>query len=135
MYLLDPPGIPFAEPPLGQLRLRPPVLKTKLDVTTFDASNFGKGCLQNVRLSRRFMCRSLIKSLKSNSVTTFSEDCLTINVFRPAGLKPDANLPIVSPVLMILFSFDFLIDQSCSFSGRKRSMNTVPYCPSDVRPI
>ena len=43
-------GIPFAEPPLGNLRLRPPVLKTELDVKTFDASNFGKGCLQPVRL-------------------------------------------------------------------------------------
>jgi len=39
-------GIPFAEPPVGNLRLKPTVLKTKLDVDTFDASNFGKGCLQ-----------------------------------------------------------------------------------------
>ena len=45
-------GIPFAEPPLGNLRLQPPVLKTQLDVSTFDASNFGPGCLQ---LVSRFM--------------------------------------------------------------------------------
>lgn len=42
-------GIPFAEPPLGQLRLKPPVLKTRLGLKTFDASDFGKGCLQAVR--------------------------------------------------------------------------------------
>ena len=41
-------GIPFAEPPLGDLRLTPPVLKTQLNVSTFDASNFGPGCLQAV---------------------------------------------------------------------------------------
>ncbi|KJA23957.1 hypothetical protein HYPSUDRAFT_1079387 [Hypholoma sublateritium FD-334 SS-4] len=70
-------GIPFAEPPLGNLRLRPPVLKTELDVKTFDASNFGKGCLQ-----------------PSTSVTEFSEDCLTINVYRPTGTKAGAKLPV-----------------------------------------
>jgi len=42
-------GIPYAEPPLGDLRLKPSVLKTLLDVETFDATNFGKGCLQPVR--------------------------------------------------------------------------------------
>ncbi|PPQ91996.1 hypothetical protein CVT25_004652 [Psilocybe cyanescens] len=71
-------GIPFAEPPLGNLRLKPPVLKTRLDVNTFDASNFGKGCLQ-----------------PSSSVTEFSEDCLTINVFRPSGVKSNAKLPVL----------------------------------------
>ncbi|KAF8961457.1 extracellular triacylglycerol lipase precursor [Flammula alnicola] len=71
-------GIPFAEPPLGNLRLRPPVLKTTLGVATFDASNFGKGCLQS-----------------SSSVTTFSEDCLTINVYRPSGLQSSAKLPVL----------------------------------------
>ncbi|KAF8152915.1 extracellular triacylglycerol lipase precursor [Crassisporium funariophilum] len=73
-------GIPFAEPPLGNLRLRPPVLKTRLDVDSFDASNFGKGCLQPV---------------SSSSPTEFSEDCLTINVYRPSGLKANAKLPVL----------------------------------------
>jgi carboxylesterase type B len=45
-------GIPFAEPPVGNLRLQPPILKTHLNVSTFDASNFGPGCLQ---LVSRFM--------------------------------------------------------------------------------
>ncbi|KIM41288.1 hypothetical protein M413DRAFT_445322 [Hebeloma cylindrosporum] len=71
-------GIPFAEPPLGNLRLKPPVLKPHLDVETFDASNFGKGCLQ-----------------AGNVPMAFSEDCLTINVFRPSGLKSNAKLPVL----------------------------------------
>ncbi|KAG5220602.1 feruloyl esterase [Salix suchowensis] len=41
-------GIPFAEPPVGQLRLSNPVLKTRLGTPTFDASNFGPACLQSV---------------------------------------------------------------------------------------
>ena len=45
-------GIPFAKPPLGDLRLQPPVLQTRLDVKTFNASSFGPGCLQAVS---RFM--------------------------------------------------------------------------------
>ncbi|KAF8802044.1 extracellular triacylglycerol lipase precursor [Phlegmacium glaucopus] len=71
-------GIPFAEPPLGKLRLKPPVLKTKLDGKTFDASNFGLGCLQGKHPS-----------------ASFSEDCLTINVYRPRGLKSNAKLPVL----------------------------------------
>ncbi|KXN91360.1 Lipase 2 [Leucoagaricus sp. SymC.cos] len=71
-------GIPFAEPPLGNLRLRLPVLKTSLDSATFDASNFGSVCLQpNV------------------SLPLASEDCLTINVFRPSNFEPDAKLPVL----------------------------------------
>jgi acetylcholinesterase len=71
-------GIPFAEPPLGKLRLKPTVLKTRLDVETFDASSFGKGCLQ-----------------PATDITEFSEDCLTINVYRPKGVLANANLPVL----------------------------------------
>ncbi|KAJ3875865.1 extracellular triacylglycerol lipase precursor [Lentinula edodes] len=71
-------GIPFAEPPLGSLRLLPPVLKTSLNVTTFDASNFGFSCLQS-----------------SVPIAELSEDCLTINVFRPSGVESNASLPVM----------------------------------------
>jgi carboxylesterase type B len=39
-------GIPFAEPPLGQLRLRPPLFKGQLNGTSFNATTFGASCLQ-----------------------------------------------------------------------------------------
>ncbi|KAJ6607863.1 Alpha/Beta hydrolase protein [Mycena sp. CBHHK59/15] len=65
-------GIPFAEPPLGELRFAPPVLKTNLGASSFDASN------------------SLAYHLDAN---IDSEDCLTISILRPAGLKENAALP------------------------------------------
>ncbi|KAH6896277.1 triacylglycerol lipase 3 [Coprinopsis sp. MPI-PUGE-AT-0042] len=71
-------GIPFAETPVGKLRFRSPVLKTRLDVPTFDATEFGKLCLQPNQPAERQ-----------------SEDCLSINIHRPAGTKPGAKLPIL----------------------------------------
>ncbi|KAF9497593.1 lipase [Pleurotus eryngii] len=71
-------GIPFAEPPVGQLRLSNPVLKTRLGTPTFDASNFGPACLQ------------------SASVPLMSEDCLRINVLRPAGIPTGVVLPVMA---------------------------------------
>ncbi|KAG7445246.1 esterase 1 [Guyanagaster necrorhizus] len=57
-------GIPYAEPPLGSLRLQPPVLKLNLDGGFFNATSFGLSCLQ------------------LGSSVPISEDCLTINIFR-----------------------------------------------------
>ena len=41
-------GIPFAEPPIGERRLRPPVLKRKLLEYEYNASTHGPACLQLV---------------------------------------------------------------------------------------
>ncbi|KAJ3515853.1 hypothetical protein NLJ89_g1493 [Agrocybe chaxingu] len=89
-------GIPFAEPPLGGLRLKPPVLKTYLNGSTFDAGNFGKGCLQ-----------------PGGDVTTFSEDCLTINVYRPRDTPANAKLP----VLFWTYGGGFQSGQSSIYNG------------------
>lgn len=71
-------GIPFAEPPVGKLRFRAPVLKTRLDGPTFNATNFGLLCLQRGQPAERQ-----------------SEDCLSLNIHRPKGTKPGAKLPIL----------------------------------------
>jgi len=71
-------GIPFAVPPLGQLRLQPPILKARLAGTAFDASNFGFACLQS-----------------GVPTAAISEDCLTINIFRPSGIAANASLPVL----------------------------------------
>ncbi|KAF5320200.1 hypothetical protein D9758_017884 [Tetrapyrgos nigripes] len=71
-------AIPFAEPPLGKLCLKPPVLKTNLDAETFDASNFGLACFQ-----------------QGVPAQSMSEDCLTINIFRPSDVPTDVKLPVL----------------------------------------
>ncbi|KAL0945837.1 hypothetical protein HGRIS_012120 [Hohenbuehelia grisea] len=68
-------GIPFAEPPTGSLRYRPPVLKTHLRGSSFNATNFGLPCLQ--------------AGIES------SEDCLTINVLRPTGISSNSSVPVL----------------------------------------
>ncbi|KAJ7615647.1 extracellular triacylglycerol lipase precursor [Mycena polygramma] len=73
-------GIPFAEPPLENLRFRPPVLLKSLTPGTFNASVFGPACLQTA-VAGGFTPPSM------------SEDCLTINVLRPAGTPANASLP------------------------------------------
>nr|GAT48217.1 predicted protein [Mycena chlorophos] len=71
-------GIPYAVPPLGELRFRPPVLKTTLDGATFNATAFGPSCLQ-ANVDPAFL----------------SEDCLFVNIFRPAGLSTESRLPVM----------------------------------------
>ncbi|OBZ70762.1 Lipase 2 [Grifola frondosa] len=71
-------GIPFAEAPVGALRFAPPVPKSSLNVTSFDASEFGAPCPQ------------------LGSPLNVSEDCLTINVLRPAGLSVGSALPVMA---------------------------------------
>ncbi|SJL04003.1 uncharacterized protein ARMOST_07360 [Armillaria ostoyae] len=71
-------GIPYAEPPLGALRLQPPVPKADLGVEVFNASGFGLACLQ-----------------AGLPIDAISEDCLTTNVLRPSGISHNASLPVL----------------------------------------
>jgi len=65
-------GIPYALPPSGDLRWQAPQAPAKRS-GTFPAFEFGPSCIQN---------ESLTSGGKSKS---FSEDCLTLNIFRPAA--------------------------------------------------
>jgi len=70
-------GIPFAEPPVGPLRWRPPVPKAPLK-RTFDASSFGPACFQPV---------SKMDNIYANNPWPMSEDCLSLNVWSSAKAK------------------------------------------------
>ncbi|CAK5277149.1 unnamed protein product [Mycena citricolor] len=81
-----PPGIPYAEPPIGELRFKPPVLTTSLNGSLFDAAQFGPSCLQP------------LGGDSPHSVpvgSAISEDCLTINVVRPIGVNSTSKLPVM----------------------------------------
>ncbi|KAH6896272.1 triacylglycerol lipase 3 [Coprinopsis sp. MPI-PUGE-AT-0042] len=74
-------GIPFAEAPVGQRRFRTPELKKDLQVPSFNATQWGRSCLQVV-------------GFNGVPEDQQSEDCLNINIIRPAGVKPGTKLPI-----------------------------------------
>lgn len=63
-------GVPFAEPPIGPLRFRPPV-KIKPWTGQRDATRFGASPMQSDELGIRH-----------------SEDCLYLNIWTPAGSGP-----------------------------------------------
>lgn len=76
-------GIPYAAPPVGEYRWRPPQPMPAWDEVR-DASRFGADCAQ-AGWSRD------AASIRENT----SEDCLFLNLWRPAGAKPGAKLPVM----------------------------------------
>jgi para-nitrobenzyl esterase len=73
-------GIPFAKPPLGPLRWRPPQPAAPWNGVR-DASEFGPACMQGDRV--------LFAEDKVQS-----EDCLTLNIWRPSNAQP-RKLPVM----------------------------------------
>ena len=74
-------GIPYAAPPVGNLRWRPPQPAAKWS-GTLDASQFGFACPQ-----------PYVKNLSSGLGLPGNEDCLKLNVFTPN--KPGKKLPVM----------------------------------------
>ena len=70
-------GIPFAQPPVGSLRWRPPVPLARWKGVR-EATEFGAACHQPPpRLSNIYVGKPMPKS----------EDCLTLNIWAPADAK------------------------------------------------
>jgi len=74
-------NIPYAAPPMGDLRWRPPQPAIAWSGTR-DASRFGDACPQ-----------PYVKNLSTGLALPGSEDCLKLNVFTPT--KSSQNLPVM----------------------------------------
>ncbi|HJJ36562.1 MAG TPA: carboxylesterase family protein [Methanocorpusculum sp.] len=72
-------GIPYAEPPVGDLRFAPPVAK-KPWTTTLDCTKPGNAAVQT--------------PLLVGADTPVSEDCLYLNIWKPSAAKEGDNLPV-----------------------------------------
>ncbi|THD62726.1 carboxylesterase family protein [Phenylobacterium sp.] len=72
-------NIPFAAPPVGDLRWRPPQ-PAKPWSGVREAVDYGPMCMQMRQVTGQ---------------VNQSEDCLQLNVWTPAGFKPGAKLPVM----------------------------------------
>ncbi|TLS24757.1 hypothetical protein PpBr36_08837 [Pyricularia pennisetigena] len=111
-------GIPFAEPPVGDLRMRPPV-RLKKPLGKFDASMIiPPQCPQFIfsTVSGGLLTQvlgNLINKGLFQKVLDATEDCLNINVQRPKGVKAGDKLP----VLFWIFGGAFELGSNAMYSG------------------
>ncbi|KAL2150384.1 hypothetical protein VTH82DRAFT_6947 [Thermothelomyces myriococcoides] len=118
-------GIPFAEPPVGPLRLKPPVrLNSSLGV--FDATGIAPACPQFFADtdSNEFLARVIdfVTDLPFfQKALKVSEDCLTVNVIRPKGTKAGDNLP----VLFWIYGGGFELGWSSMYDGGPLVTNAI----------
>ncbi|KAF7290034.1 Aldolase-II domain-containing protein [Mycena chlorophos] len=81
-------GLPYAEPPLGNLRFRAPVVLNTARVAketggkVVDASQYPNFCIQG-------------STGAGDAGGAGSEDCLKVNVYAPAGAKRGDDLPVL----------------------------------------
>ncbi|TPX40894.1 hypothetical protein SeLEV6574_g06355 [Synchytrium endobioticum] len=76
-------GIPYASPPVGPLRFKPPTSPQDLG-PNFQATSYGNWCPQDPNVA-----------LVNQATGTQSEDCLTLNIFAPASANSSSNLPVM----------------------------------------
>jgi carboxylesterase type B len=92
-------GIPYAQPPVGQLRLRAPQTITKT-FGTITATNTPTSCPQFLtQIDKSNLPESTLLLLANTplaqNVSDDGEDCLTMNVQRPSGTTASSKLPVV----------------------------------------
>lgn len=110
-------GIPYAQPPVGDLRLRPPQPITS-PLGTIDATQEAKACPQ---LVANLASSSLVESVAGQLINTAfgqqtlnaGEDCLTLNIIAPPDAKPGDNLPVA----YWMFGGAFEVGWSSLFNG------------------
>ncbi|KAI0681836.1 carotenoid ester lipase precursor [Earliella scabrosa] len=112
-------GIPFAYPPIGELRLQLPKPIESYN-GTIDATRPAAQCMQLIPPIRPDMPPELLEAMQayaggfgSGVDVPHSEDCLTVNVQVPEGTKPGDKLPVIA----FIFGGGFTIGSTTQFPG------------------
>ena len=92
-------GIPFAQPPTGSLRLKPPQPLSS-PFGTFKSVLLPASCPQFIsQVDTSNLVSEAIGLLADSplfkAVDNISEDCLNLNVQRPSGTSSSSKLPVV----------------------------------------
>lgn len=85
-------NIPYAEPPVGSARWRPPITKRPSN-KTIDASWFGPSCIQYSN-GQKTVYSEYLKGFLLTPGQRQSEDCLTLNIWAPRK-KSSGPLPVM----------------------------------------
>ncbi|HTX11332.1 MAG TPA: carboxylesterase family protein [Solirubrobacteraceae bacterium] len=96
--------IPYAAPPVGGLRWRPPQPAHSW-TTTYQATQRGPACPT--------------PSFPGVPATPGSEDCLTLEVQKPAGVRAGQNLPVMYEIHGGGFLGEAQTDQGANLVGRR----------------
>ena len=110
-------GIPYAQPPIDQLRLKPPQPITS-SLGKIDGTGIPKACPQFFfSIDERNIPTNVLGTILNlpllQTITNAGEDCLTINVQRPAGTKAGDKLP----VLFWIFGGGFELGSTAMYDG------------------
>ncbi len=109
-------GIPFAQPPVGDLRFAPPAAPAPWSAER-PATSFGASCLQ-MGSPAAGGASHRGPAWNSLNLTDSSEDCLYLNVYRPSGGAADGS-PL--PVLVYFHAGEF------RFGSAHDAENAWPY--------
>ena len=110
-------GIPFAKPPTGALRFKPPVAEDPWTGTK-DALHFGNACLQRPIPAYTFQV--------GDDPAVYDEDCLYLNVYTPLNSPNSTSLPLTSlPVMVWVHGGGYSIGSASMYPGKSLAATGV----------
>ncbi|PCH36172.1 sterol esterase [Wolfiporia cocos MD-104 SS10] len=107
-------SVPYAQPPVEELRFAPPQPPLKLEGMR-SAITFSDACPQ-----QSITLPGLLSNIIGNTSNEFipnvnvSEDCLTVNIYKPTFARPDSSLSVLSWIYGV---FGFLASREMQNAG------------------